>query len=45
MKSMTMKMDAAQAHRPAPDKRRASPRQQLEHYEAKDGDTFDFATR
>ena len=46
MKSMTMKMDADKLTDLAPDKSWGLVRgKALEHYEAKDGDTFDFATR
>ena len=46
MKSMTMKMDADRLTDLAPDKRWGLVRgKALEHYEAKDGDVFDFATR
>jgi len=46
MKSMTMKMDADQLTDLAPDKSWGLVRgKALEHYEAKDGDKFDFATR
>ena len=46
MKSMTMKMDADKLTDLAPDKSWGLVRgKALEHYEAKDGDKFDFATR
>jgi ketosteroid isomerase-like protein len=46
MKSMTMKMDADKLTDLTPDKRWGLVRgKALEHYEAKDGDVFDFATR
>jgi ketosteroid isomerase-like protein len=46
MKSMTMKMDADRLTDLAPDKSWGLVRgKALEHYEAKDGDVFDFATR
>jgi len=46
MKSMTMAMDADKLTDLAPDKRWGLVRgKALEHYEAKDGDTFDFSTR
>ena len=46
MKSMTMKMDADRLTDLAPDKSWGLVRgKALEHYEAKDGDKFDFATR
>jgi ketosteroid isomerase-like protein len=46
MKSMTMKMDADKLTDLAPDKSWGLVRgKALEHYEAKDGDVFDFATR
>ena len=46
MKSMTMKMDADKLTELGPDKCWGLVRgKALEHYEAKDGDTFDFDTR
>ena len=46
MKSMTMKMDADKLTDLAPDKSWGLVRgKALEHYVAKDGDTFDFVTR
>jgi ketosteroid isomerase-like protein len=46
MKSMSMAMDADRLTELTPDKRWGLVRgKALEHYEAKDGDTFDFATR
>jgi len=46
MKSMTMKMDADKLTDLGPDKRWGLVRgKALEHYEAKDGDKFDFDTR
>ena len=46
MKSMTMKLEADRLTDLAPDKSWGLVRgKALEHYEAKDGDTFDFVTR
>ena len=46
MKRMTMKLDADRLTELAPDKSWGLVRgKALEHYEAKDGDVFDFATR
>lgn len=46
MKSMTMKLDADKLTELSPDKSWGLARgKAIEHYEAKDGDQFDFATR